>query len=121
MNWIVPLIFFAGLAAMLLLRRIGQLSLRAAQEHLRNGALLVDVRSEDEFAAGHLPNALNFPVNEIESQLPGKIRDRNQVLLLYCQSGIRSGIARRKLRAMGYAHALQLGSYTRAAQSLGTR
>lgn len=121
MNWIGLLIFVVVIAAMILVRRLGQVSLPAAREHLRNGALLVDVRTQAEFAAGHLPKSINFPLNEIEAQLPRRVKDHNQALLLYCQSGMRSAIARRKLRAMGYTNVFQLGSYARAAHAAGNR
>jgi rhodanese-related sulfurtransferase len=48
--------------------------------------------------------------------LPRRVRDKNQALLLHCQSGMRSGVAKKKLKALGYANAFNLGSYGRAAQ-----
>jgi rhodanese-related sulfurtransferase len=44
------------------------------------------------------------------------VRDKNQALLLHCQSGVRSGVARKKLIALGYPNAFNLGSYGRAMQ-----
>jgi hypothetical protein len=55
---------------------------------------VIDVRSPAEFGAGHLPNAINFPVDEIEAALPLRIKDKNQLLLLHCQSAMRSGVER---------------------------
>jgi phage shock protein E len=116
MNWKSLLIFFSVLALVVLLRRLGLVSARAAREHLKQGAVVVDVRSEGEFASGHLPKAINIPVDKIETVAPRRFANRGQVLLLHCQSGMRSGIAKRKLRALGYANAFNLGSYSRAAQ-----
>ena len=48
--------------------------------------------------------------------LPQRVRDKHQVLLLHCQSGMRSGAAKKKLKDMGYLRAFNLGSYARAAQ-----
>ena len=50
------------------------------------------------------------------SILPRHVKDKDRVLLLHCQSGMRSGAARTKVKAMGYAHTFNLGSYARAAQ-----
>jgi rhodanese-related sulfurtransferase len=49
------------------------------------------------------------------------VKDKNQVLLLHCHSGSRSGEARRKLKAMGYTQSFNLGSYERAAEILSGR
>jgi rhodanese-related sulfurtransferase len=102
----------------LLLKRSGQVSSRAATEYLKSGALVLDVRSAGEFTAGHLPGAVNLPLSEIETAINRKVKSKEQVVLLYCQSGARSSMARRKLRAMGYEHAFNLGSYGRAERIL---
>ena len=83
---------------------------------MKNGALLIDVRSPAEFNSGHLPNAINFPVDNIENALPRRVKDKSQVLLLHCQSGMRSGMAKDKLKGLGYANAFNLGSYAQAAK-----
>ena len=111
----------AVLAILLLLKRNGQISPKIAGEYLRNGAVLIDVRSAGEFTAGHLPKAVNIPLSEIEAVIGRKVKDKNQVLLLHCQGGGRSGEARRKLKALGYANAFNLGSYERAAQIVSGR
>ncbi len=119
MNWTNWLILAAVVVAFLLLKRLGQISARAARAHLEQGALVIDVRSEGEFSAAHLPRAINMPVDRIEAMAPQRLKDRNQVLLLHCQSGMRSAVARKRLAAMGYAHAFNLGSYGRAARIVG--
>jgi rhodanese-related sulfurtransferase len=116
MNWTTPLILVAVFAAFLLYRRSGLISVKDARDLLKNGALVIDVRTAGEFVAGHLPVAVNLPVNEIETSWPRRIRDKNQVLLLHCQSGARSGVARKKLIALGCPNAFNLGSYARAAR-----
>ncbi len=55
----------------------------------------------------------------IETALPHRVKDKNQVLLLHCQSGIRSGMAKKKLNGMGYANAFNLGSFGRAREITG--
>lgn len=116
MHWTTVLILLAVVAVVYLLKRAGQISTREAAAHLKNGALVIDVRSAGEFNRGHLPSAINVPLEEIETALPRRVKDRNQPLLLHCQSGMRSGMARKKLQGMGYANAFNLGSYARAAQ-----
>ncbi len=94
------------------------MSSRAAAEYMRDGALVLDVRSAGEFTAGHLPGAVNLPLSEIETAIERKVKSKEQVVLLYCQSGVRSSEARRKLRAMGYERAFNIGSYKRAERVL---
>lgn len=96
----------------------GGLSPEEAAALVRNGALVIDVRTPDEFNAGHLERAINIPLGEIESAVPNRIKDTRQVLLLHCLSGGRSAAAERKLRCLGYNNAFNLGSYRRAATLL---
>jgi phage shock protein E len=121
MNWSHVLVVAAVLALIWLLTRPRQISLNDAVGHLRNGALLIDVRTGAEFASGHLPDAINLPLDEIETELPRRVRDKSQVLLLHCQSGVRGGVAKKKLNALGYTNAFNLGSYGRAERILGAK
>ena len=116
MSWTTFLILVAILALFFLFKRAGQISAKDARAKIESGALLIDVRTPGEFNSGHLPNAINLPLDGIESTLPRRITGKNQPLLLHCQSGMRSSVARKKLLAMGYANAFNLGSYGRAAQ-----
>lgn len=115
-TWISIPIAIALLAGWLLAKRGGQISEKAAREYLRNGAMVIDVRSAGEFTAGHLPKAVNIPLSEIETVIWRKANAQDQVLLLHCQSGMRSSAATKRLHALGYANAFNLGSYARAAQ-----
>ena len=96
-------------------KRASQISTRRAVAYLKDGAMVIDVRSSAEFKSGHIPIAINLPVEEIETALPRRMKDKNQVLLLHCQSGMRSGVAKTKLAGLGYANVFNLGSYARAA------
>lgn len=111
----------AVLVVLLLLRRGVRISRKEAAEYLRNGAMVIDVRSAGEYTAGHLAKAVNIPLSEIDAVITRKVKEKNQVLLLHCQSGMRSGEARRKLKSLGYENAFNLGSYARAAQIVGGR
>jgi phage shock protein E len=116
MNW-TTVLFAVGLVAIFFwLRGSRQISTHDALEQLKRGALVIDVRTPGEFASGHLANAINLPLDEIEASIPRRVRDKNQAMLLHCQSGVRSGVARKKLIALGYPNVFNLGSYARAAQ-----
>lgn len=104
-----------------MIKKSGQISPKDALAFLKNGALVIDVRSPGEFNSGHLPKAINIPVDEIETALPKRVKDKNQGLLLHCASGMRSGVAERKLKGMGYANACNLGSYGRAAKIVSSQ
>lgn len=114
---VTTLLVIAVLFALLVFyMRSGQISVKDARAHLRRGAMLIDVRTAVEFVSGHLPKALNLPLSELEAEVVRHVPDRNQVLLLHCHSGMRSAVARKKLLALGYTHAYNLGSLSRATQ-----
>jgi phage shock protein E len=119
MNWNWILIIGGVMAAMFLLKRMSFISPEAARQHLQQGALVIDVRSAGEFNSGHLPNAINIPLDGIETVLPRRVKDKNQMLLLHCLSGMRSGMAKQKLKSLGYANVFNLGSLARARKIVG--
>ncbi len=121
MHWSSVLLVVLLVALFLWFKRAGQIPFKAAVEHFKHGALVIDVRSAAEYIAGHLPNAVNMPLSEIEELVPRKVKDKNRVLLLHCQSGMRSSTARKRLLAMGYTNTHNLGSYSRAAQVIKSR
>jgi phage shock protein E len=119
MNWTTSLIIAAVVAVFFMMKKSGQISAKDAFEKLKNGALVIVVRSPGEFSSGHLAKAINIPVDEIEMALSKRVKDKNQVLLLHCASGMRSGMAKSKLKGMGYTNAFNLGSYGRAEGIIG--
>ncbi len=116
MSWAVALGVAIIAGGVLLRGQSVQVSLEAAQAYLKKGALVIDVRTPAEFGAGHLPNAINIPLQQIESGAPLPLKDKNQVLLLHCQGGVRSAKATKLLSGMGYVNVFDLGAYSRAAQ-----
>jgi len=82
--------------------------------HLKQWAVVIDVRSPEEYNSGHLRNAINIPLDGIEAAVPQRFTDKQQVLLLHCQSGMRSAMAVRKLKGIGYPNVFNLGSLSRA-------
>jgi phage shock protein E len=115
MDWIILAITLILFLAYIFLRRKGQISADAAVAYLKQGALLVDVRTPAEYSTGHLKGAINMPLQQVDSLIGSQAKDKDQVILLHCQSGSRSGVARNRLNALGYARVYNLGSYDRAA------
>jgi phage shock protein E len=64
--------------------------------------LIVDVRTADEYAAGHVPGAINIPYDQMEERVDEIIAHKDQDIVLYCRSGRRSGIAAKTLEAKGF-------------------
>ncbi|MDD4095984.1 MAG: rhodanese-like domain-containing protein [Oscillospiraceae bacterium] len=71
--------------------------------------IIVDVREQSEFNAGHIEGAVLVPVGSIEELAPELLPDKDQILLLYCRSGNRSAQAAAKLRDMGYTNIYDFG------------
>jgi molybdopterin/thiamine biosynthesis adenylyltransferase/rhodanese-related sulfurtransferase len=85
--------------------RIDEVEPADVRAQITNGAVVVDVREMDEFAAGHIPGAKHVPRGYLESRIEGAVPDRAQHVILYCTSGNRSAYAARTLiEDLGYEH-----------------
>ncbi len=73
------------------------------------GYLIVDVRRPDEYAEGHIPDAINVPNEEIMDEMPEALPDKDQMLFIYCRTGRRSKEAASKLAGMGYTNVYEFG------------
>ena len=73
------------------------------------GYIILDVRTLEEFAAGHIPNAINIPNEEIGTAQIPELPDEDQLILVYCRSGNRSKQASEKLAALGYTNIVEFG------------
>ncbi len=82
-----------------------------AQQLLRSGATVIDVRTPQEFADRHLDCAVNFPLENLANQLERLPRG---ALLVHCKSGMRSNMATRLLQSKGIKNVHNLGSFDRA-------
>jgi phage shock protein E len=82
-----------------------------ARKLVAAGARLIDVRSPGEYAGGHLPGAVNIPVQELDRRL-AEVGPRDGELVLYCRSGHRSGRAAAILRQNGFTKVHNLGPMT---------
>lgn len=87
------------------------ISAEEAKERLDSGdaLVLVDVRTKEEFDAGHIESALLLPNEEILDTPPELLPDKNAEILIYCRSGNRSAQAAKKLVAMGYTNVYDFG------------
>jgi len=74
-----------------------------------NGYIILDVRRPDEFAAGHIPNAINVPNESIGTDEIAKLPDKDQLIMVYCRSGRRSKEASKKLVKLGYTNIVEFG------------
>ena len=73
------------------------------------GYIILDVRRPDEFAAGHIPNAINVPNESIGTDEIPELPDKDQLILVYCRSGRRSKEASEKLVKLGYTNIVEFG------------
>ena len=74
-----------------------------------DGHVIVDVRRQDEFDAGHIPGAILIPNENIIDSPTIELPDFDQVILIYCRSGNRSKQASQKLADMGYRNVYEFG------------
>ena len=73
-------------------------------------AVIVDVRRDDEYMAGHIPGALLLTLEKITKESAAKVLpDKSQMIFIYCRSGRRSKIAANKLLELGYTNLIEFG------------
>ncbi len=88
-------------------------------EKIPENAIVIDVRTPQEFQAGHIKNAINIPYEVIGFKIKQVTEEKDKDILLYCRSGRRSGIALTTLHKMGYTHVQNMGGYEAFKQQLG--
>ena len=71
--------------------------------------VILDVRTPEEYAAGHIPNAINIPNETIGASEISALPDKDQLILVYCRSGRRSKEAAQKLVSLGYTSIVEFG------------
>jgi molybdopterin/thiamine biosynthesis adenylyltransferase/rhodanese-related sulfurtransferase len=94
--------------------RIDEVDPSAVREQLQDGALVIDVRQDEEWATGHIPGARHVPKSHLESRVEGSAPDKAQPVILYCASGQRSAwAARTMMEDLGYEHVSSMtGGFT---------
>lgn len=81
------------------------------QVMVARGALLVDVRTPQEFSAGHVEGAINIPHTDVEARVLEFGENKDREIVLYCRSGHRSGLAQESLEALGFTKVFNAGAY----------
>lgn len=81
----------------------------ALAQRIANGTApyILDVRTAEEYASGHVPGAVNIPYDELPARLD-ELPSKSDELLVYCRTGRRAAIAEESLRANGYTRVLEL-------------
>ena len=74
-----------------------------------SGYVILDVRRPDEFAEGHIPNAINVPNESIGTDEIPELPNKDQLIMVYCRSGRRSKEASEKLVKLGYTNIVEFG------------
>ena len=101
--------------------RIQEITIEQYKEMAAAGEahLLVDVREDGEFAAGHVKGAVHLSKGIIERDVESKVPAKDTKLVLYCGGGFRSALVADNLQRMGYTNAISLDGGWRALQSSG--
>ena len=73
------------------------------------GYVILDVREQDEYDAGHISGAILIPYTQIEAKANEMLPDKDQLILVYCRSGCRSKIAAEALAELGYTNIKEFG------------
>ena len=80
-----------------------------AMTMMTGDAIILDVRTQEEFEDGHIGDAILLPYDQIGKMAQSVLPDRDQIVLIYCRSGRRSEIAARELIDMGYVKVFDFG------------
>jgi rhodanese-related sulfurtransferase len=101
--------------------RVCEINVDQYKEMAARGAdhLLIDVREDGEFAAGHVRGAMHLSKGIIERDIESKVPQRDTTLVLYCGGGFRSALAADAIQRMGYTNAISLDGGWRALQGSG--
>ena len=86
----------------------GDITIEELKNKVLQGAILIDVRSNQEYREGHLQGAINIPEFEITNRIQQEIPKKNQSIILYCQYGGRSRNAMTIMNKLGYNNVYNL-------------
>ena len=99
--------------------RVKEISIDQYKELPREGHLLIDVREDNEWAAGHAAGAIHLGKGIIERDIETKVPDKAATLVLYCGGGYRSALVADALQKMGYQNPISLDGGWRAWNEAG--
>lgn len=78
---------------------------------VKQGAIIIDVRSKGEYAGGHIRGSLNIPLDQLNNNL-NKLKDKNATIITCCASGMRSSSAKALLASKGYTAVFNGGGWS---------
>lgn len=85
---------------------------------VKQGAIIVDVRSKGEYAGGHIKGSINIPVATLSNNL-SKLKDKNQSIITCCASGMRSASAKSILKSNGFTKVYNGGGWSSLQNKIG--
>ena len=86
----------------------GDITIEELNNKIAQGAILLDVRSNQEYKEGHLQGAINIPDYELRNRVQKEIPKKNQLIVIYCQYGGRSRNAYNMMKRIGYTNIYNL-------------
>ena len=86
----------------------GDITIEELNNKIAQGAILLDVRSNQEYNEGHLQGAINIPDYELRNRVQREIPKKNQLVVIYCQYGGRSRNVYNMMKNMGYTNICNL-------------
>ena len=128
MKFVLDNIFLIGIAIIsggsllfpMLQKRGAKVSQLQATQYINQGkTLILDVRSAEEFASGHLPNAKNIPLDALSGRITEIEKSKNTVVITVCARGVRSASAASVLNKAGFTQVFSLEGGTDAWKSQG--
>ena len=87
-------------------------------ELVKNGAIIVDVRTKDEFADGHIKGSVNIPLDQFGNS-QNKLKDKTKTIITCCASGARSAGAKSILKSNGYTNVYNGGAWRSLKNKIG--
>lgn len=98
---------------------VNECDVAGALERVENGAVLIDVREDNEYEAGHAAGARHMSRGIIDRDIVQTFPDKQSELVLYCGGGFRSALAADMLQKMGYTHVISMDGGWAAWQEAG--
>lgn len=108
----IPVVLLVGILFLNFQARANFLDPNEAKKLVKDGALLVDVRTSKEYKIGHITGAINIPLSQVQSRLQD-FGTKDSKIVVYCRSGNRSGKAQSILLSEGFKHVYNLGGIGR--------
>ena len=112
--YIIGVVILGFVGVLFLKQRMSSSFVEPQQAHtlVADGAALIDVRSPEEFASGHIEGARNIPVGEIGAR-SADVGKKDAPVVVYCRSGMRSAQAKSTLESAGFTQVHNLGGMSR--------